>query len=58
MAPEIVAQQNYNQKVDIWSLGVLTHILLSGCPPFFGKSKLEIYTAILSDEPRFGRVKS
>lgn len=43
MAPEIVAQKNYDSKVDIWSLGVLTHILLTGCPPFFGKTKPEIY---------------
>lgn len=58
MAPEIVACQNYNSKVDIWSVGCITHILLTGCPPFFGKSKQEIYESILNGSPQFGRVKS
>lgn len=58
MAPEIVAYQSYNSKVDIWSVGCITHILLTGCPPFFGKSKQEIYDAILNSQPQFGRVKS
>jgi calcium-dependent protein kinase len=43
MAPEIVQEQSYNSKVDIWSVGVIAHIMISGCPPFFGKSKMEIY---------------
>ena len=31
--------------------------MLSGCPPFFGKSKAEIYTSIVRDVPKFGRVR-
>jgi serine/threonine protein kinase len=57
MAPEIVKEQNYNEKVDIWSIGVMAHILLTGCPPFCGKTKEEIYKAITTSEPRFGRVR-
>ena len=34
------------------------HILLSGCPPFYGKTKENISRAIISDIPKFGRVKS
>ncbi|CCH61697.1 hypothetical protein TBLA_0F01550 [Henningerozyma blattae CBS 6284] len=26
----------YNQKCDLWSLGVITHIILSGISPFYG----------------------
>lgn len=58
MAPEIVQEKNYNAAVDIWSVGVIVHILLTGCPPFFGKTKTDIYRSIVSDTPRFGRVKA
>ena len=57
MAPEIVKEQTYDLKVDVWSIGVITHILLSGAPPFYGKSTLEIYQSIAYDEPKFGRFK-
>ena len=56
MAPEIVQEQQYGEKVDIWSIGVIAHILLSGCPPFFGKTKMDIYKSIVRDKPKFGRV--
>ena len=43
MAPELVLEQKYDAKVDIWSIGVITHILLTGCPPFFGQSKNDMF---------------
>jgi calcium-dependent protein kinase len=39
MAPEIIQNQVYNEKVDIWSIGVITYMLLSGSNPFPGKTK-------------------
>jgi calcium-dependent protein kinase len=39
MAPEIIKEENYCEKVDIWSVGIVTYILLSGRPPFKGKVK-------------------
>ena len=34
MAPEIIQGKEYNEKVDIWSLGILIYELLSGKVPF------------------------
>ena len=36
MAPEVIKSQSYDSKVDIWSLGVITFILLTGTVPFPG----------------------
>jgi serine/threonine protein kinase len=39
MAPEIIQKEKYNDKVDIWSIGVITYMLLTGRNPFPGVSK-------------------
>ncbi|GAB4817904.1 hypothetical protein N2152v2_004950 [Parachlorella kessleri] len=46
MAPEIVRHQKYSQAVDLWSLGVVLYILLSGRPPFDGKDREAVQAAI------------
>ena len=46
MAPEIVKKLPYDYKVDIWSLGVMIYIILSGNPPFKGRSKEDIFVAV------------
>jgi len=45
IAPEIM-NGRYNEKVDIWSLGVITYIMLSGLQPFNGKTVDEILQAV------------
>ena len=42
MAPELVKHQKYNEKVDVWSLGVITHQLLCGRTPFDSKTIKQI----------------
>lgn len=42
MAPELANGDEYDCRVDIWSVGVITYILLGGRPPFDGKDTDEI----------------
>ncbi len=41
IAPEVL-NRSYNEKCDVWSVGVLLFILLCGKPPFYGESEKEI----------------
>ena len=36
MAPEIVLRKAYDKSVDIWALGVMVYVILTGMPPFRG----------------------
>jgi serine/threonine protein kinase len=38
MAPEITDGNPYNEKGDIWSLGIFLHILIAEKSPFLTKS--------------------
>lgn len=53
MAPEIIEEKKYDMRVDVWSVGVIAYILLSGRPPFKGRSKEEIFESILNNPLSF-----
>ena len=53
MAPELVLHQKYSEKVDVWSLGIITYQLLSGKTPFDGKNIKRINQNILTKEIKF-----
>ena len=52
VAPEVL-KGNYDQKCDIWSIGAMTFLLLSGKPPFNGSTDQEIFKNILNSEVKF-----
>uniref|UniRef100_A0AAY5KWR3 Protein kinase domain-containing protein n=1 Tax=Esox lucius TaxID=8010 RepID=A0AAY5KWR3_ESOLU len=45
-APEIVNYEPLGLEADMWSIGVITYILLSGASPFLGETKQETLTNI------------
>jgi len=47
MAPELVKQLQYDKRVDVWALGVIAYLLISGKYPFEGKTEEEVYKQII-----------
>lgn len=43
MAPEIIRKEQYGKAVDMWSIGVITFIIISGEPPFYAETSSELY---------------
>nr|GEV93967.1 phosphoenolpyruvate carboxylase kinase 2-like [Tanacetum cinerariifolium] len=53
IAPEILSGREYNEKVDVWSAGVILHIMLAGVPPFYGETPSETFEVVLRGNLRF-----
>jgi len=53
MAPEMIRGQQYDEKVDIWSLGITCIEMAEGEPPHFNTSPIRALLLItISDQPR------
>ena len=48
VAPELVYQEPYDDKIDLWAIGILTYELLTGQAPFTGENENDTYTNIMS----------
>lgn len=48
VSPEILMRQPYDQQSDMWSVGCIIFLLLSGNLPFMGRSQKELFKKIVS----------
>lgn len=49
MAPEVVRREGYGKAVDMWGVGVMMYIMLSGTLPFYG-TKERLFEMITEGE--------
>jgi len=53
LAPEVIKQEEYGREIDIWALGVITYVLLSGSLPFFHEVLHKLYRQIVERDLGF-----
>ena len=53
VAPEVLKRRGYGREVDLWSLGVITYILLCGYPPFYDENNQNLYQQIMQGQYQF-----
>lgn len=54
VAPEVLKKQDYRSSCDMWAMGVILFMMLSGVPPFNGSTDAQIVRAIRSGKFRMG----
>jgi len=53
VAPEILTRKPYDQQSDMWSVGCIVFLLLSGNLPFMGRSQKELFQKIVAGKFEF-----
>ena len=53
VAPEILKRQGYGKAVDLWSIGVITYILICGYPPFYNEQNRMLFESIMAGDYEF-----
>jgi len=44
--PEVVKKEKYDERVDVWALGVIAYLLIVRNYPFLGETEEEIFKQI------------
>lgn len=47
VAPEVLTNEDYDNSVDMWSVGVIIYILLCGYPPFYADNAPALFKKIM-----------
>lgn len=53
LAPEVIKQEEYGREIDIWALGVISYVLMSGSLPFFHNVLHKLYRQIVERDLSF-----
>lgn len=53
VSPEILMRKPYDQQSDMWSVGCIVFLLLSGNLPFMGRSQKELFRKIVAGKYEF-----
>jgi len=53
LAPEVIKQEEYGREIDIWSVGVVCYVVLSGSLPFFHNVLHKLYRQIVERDLSF-----
>lgn len=53
LAPEVIKQEEYGREIDIWSVGVICYVVMSGSLPFFHNVLHKLYRQIVERDLGF-----
>ena len=47
MAPEVITGSGYDEKCDVWSIGIILYTLIMGRVPFNGNTDREVFNNVI-----------